>query len=106
MSCSPEQCFRDRVQAAASWEVLPQQTMTVLVGAALPGRIRLQKEGHDACPLQLPGPGQFRAIIKGQRLPEGRWQLTQARRERPMDGAAFVLSPGPAAESGSGLPCG
>ena len=37
----PEHCFRDRVRAP--WEILSQQTMTVFVGAALPGRMRPAK---------------------------------------------------------------
>ena len=41
-----------------------------IVGAALPGRMRPAKEVRETCPLQLPEPGRFRAIIQRQGLPQ------------------------------------
>ena len=54
----------------------------ILVRAPLPRRMRPAKVHAQVCPLQLPEPGHFRVIIKGQRLQQSRWQLTQARQER------------------------
>ena len=53
-----------------------------LVRAPLPRSMRPAKVHAQVCPLQLPEPGHFRVIIKGQRLQQSRWQLTQARQER------------------------
>lgn len=47
----------------ASWEVLLQQAITALVGAALPRRMRpVQVRAQSCCRLQLPNPAIFEPL--------------------------------------------
>ena len=78
-----------------------QQATLAFVGTSLPGRMRPAKRGAQSCPLQLSGSGHLRAIIKDQRLPKSRWQLTQTGNGPGIEqGCTFLSSISPCRAAG------